>query len=84
MADRLKGKLAFCTASSAGIGRATAIAFAREGGRVAVVDFVAEQGQETVDVIKASGGDAIFIQTDVQNAAAVEQMGFGMPCRWAQ
>ena len=39
MADRLKGKLAFCTASGAGIGRATAIAFAREGARVIASDL---------------------------------------------
>ena len=38
MADRLKGKLAFCTASAAGIGRATAIAFAREGAKVIASD----------------------------------------------
>ena len=39
MADRLKGKVAFCTASAAGIGRATAIAFAREGARVIASDL---------------------------------------------
>jgi 2-keto-3-deoxy-L-fuconate dehydrogenase len=39
MSDRLKGKLAFCTASGAGIGRATAIAFAREGARVIATDL---------------------------------------------
>ena len=40
LADRLKGKLAFCTASSAGIGWATAIAFAREGARVIASDVM--------------------------------------------
>ena len=39
MADRLKGKVAFCTASGAGIGRATAIAFAREGAKVIASDL---------------------------------------------
>lgn len=69
-----KDKVVLVTGGATGIGRAAAIAFAREGGRVAVVDFVVEQGQETVEIIRGAGGDAIFVQTDVQSPAAVEAM----------
>jgi 2-keto-3-deoxy-L-fuconate dehydrogenase len=67
MADRLKGKLAFCTASSAGIGKATAIAFAREGARVIASD-IDDSGFE--DLRKA--GVAECVKLDARDATAIE------------
>jgi len=67
MPDRLKGKLAFCTASGAGIGRATAIAFARAGARVIASD-VAEGG--FADLKKA--GVAECVKLDARDTSAVE------------
>ena len=67
MADRLKGKLAFCTASSAGIGKATAIAFAREGARVIASD-IDESG---FDELKKAG-IAECVKLDARDAAAIE------------
>jgi 2-keto-3-deoxy-L-fuconate dehydrogenase len=67
MADRLKGKLAFCTASAAGIGRATAIAFAREGARVIASD-VSEAGMAGLP----QAGVAECVRLDARDAAAIE------------
>jgi len=74
MAGRLTGKVALVTGGGSGIGRATAQIFAREGAKVVVADVVVEGGEETVRLIKAAGGEAVFVQTDVAQAAAVETM----------
>jgi NAD(P)-dependent dehydrogenase (short-subunit alcohol dehydrogenase family) len=56
------------------MGRASSILFAREGARVAVVDRVAGAGEETVALIGDEGGEAVFVEADVADAAAVERM----------
>lgn len=71
---RLAGKVAIVTGAGAGIGRATAELFAREGASVAVVDLNLQTAQETADAIIAEGGKAIAIQTDVANEEAVAAM----------
>lgn len=72
MAGRLDGKIALVTGSSSGIGRASALAFAREGAKVVVADVLVDGGQETVRLIQAAGGQGLFIKTDVSKAAEVE------------
>jgi len=67
MTDRLKGKLAFCTASGAGIGRATAIAFAREGARVIATDL-----NEAALAGLKEAGVAECVKLDARDAAAIE------------
>jgi 2-keto-3-deoxy-L-fuconate dehydrogenase len=67
MADRLKGKLAFCTASGAGIGRAAAIAFAREGARV-----VASDVSEAAFADLKTAGVAECVRLDARDTRAVE------------
>ncbi len=62
------------TGGGAGIGRATALAFARAGARVAVVDIAEDAGREVVSAIAAAGGEAMFIRADVVNAVEVEAM----------
>ena len=74
MAGRLDGKVALVTGGSSGIGQATAQIFAREGAKVVVADVLVEGGEETVRLIKAAGGDAIFVKTDVSRPAEVEAM----------
>lgn len=74
MAGLLDGKVALITGGSTGIGRATAQIFAREGAKVAVADVNIEGAEETVRLIKDAGGDAIFIKTDVSQAADAEAM----------
>lgn len=69
MSDREKrshnGMVALITGASSGIGRATALAFAREGASVGVVDVLPEGANETVKMIEEAGGRALFIKCDV-------------------
>ena len=65
MAGILEGKAALVTGGASGIGRATALAMAREGARVAVADQTEDGAAETVALINAAGGQAIAIGGDV-------------------
>ncbi len=71
---QFEGKVALVTGGGGGIGRASALAFARAGARVVVADIAAEAGQETVALVQALGGSAIFIRTDVTQATDVQGM----------
>ena len=70
----LEGRVGLVTGGGMGIGRAICQAFAREGAAVAVADFNPEAGQETVDLIVAEGGRAVFIEADVSDEEKVKQM----------
>lgn len=70
----MKNKVALVTGAGSGIGRATAIAFAREGARVVVSDHNDQGGYETVDMIREMNGDAFFVQADVSRSAEVQHM----------
>lgn len=70
----VSGKVALVTGAAAGIGRATAIAFAAEGARVMVSDVDAEGGAETVSLIRKTGGEAEFARADVSVAADVQAL----------
>ena len=74
MAGLLEGKAALVTGGGSGLGRATALAFARAGARVVVADVDAEGGAETVRRVVAAGGEALFVQTDVGQAVEVEAL----------
>ncbi|MDP4549880.1 glucose 1-dehydrogenase [Alkalihalobacillus macyae] len=61
---RLQDKVAIVTGGGGGIGRATALRFAREGAKVVVSDIHSESGEESVDQITKMGGESIFVRTD--------------------
>ena len=74
MAAKLDGKVAIVTGGSSGIGRATAVAFAKQGATVVVAARRTEEGEETVRLAKEAGGEALFLQTDVAKAAEIEAL----------
>jgi NAD(P)-dependent dehydrogenase (short-subunit alcohol dehydrogenase family) len=70
----LRNKVGLVTGASSGIGRAIAQVWIREGAKVVVSDVDVKGGQQTVDALKAAGGDALFVQADVgrpEDAAAL-------------
>ena len=72
--DRLLGKTALITGGSSGIGRATAIAFAKVGAKVAIAAISEAGGAETVNLIHQIDREAIFIKTDVSSAKQVREL----------
>ncbi len=68
----LNGKAAIITGAGAGIGRAAALAFAREGARLMLADIKA--ADETAEIVKAAGGDVSWLRCDVSSAAQVEDL----------
>ena len=74
MPGTLTGKVALVTGGASGIGRATALTFAREGAKLIIADMNEEGGQQTVHMITENGGEATFVKVDVTNATEVEAM----------
>ncbi|MBM3111167.1 SDR family oxidoreductase [Pseudomonas arcuscaelestis] len=74
MSMTFSGQVALVTGGAAGIGRATALAFATEGLKVVVADLDAAGGQGTVDLIRAAGGEALFVTCNVTREADVQQL----------
>ena len=77
-----EGKVAVITGGSSGIGRATAIAFAAEGARVAIGARREAESQETIRQVQAQGGEAIFVPTDVTRADQVKNLMDTAMSRW--
>jgi len=74
MTGRLPGKVAIVTGAASGIGAATAVRFAAEGARVVVNDVDAAGGERVAEAIRSSGGDALFLQADMGDYAAVSAL----------
>lgn len=71
---KLAGKVAVVTGAGSGIGKAIACLFAKKGAKIVVADIDDAAGEETVAMIKAAGGEAIFVHTDVLVASEVEHL----------
>lgn len=70
----INGKVAIVTGGASGIGRTTAVRFGEEGVNVVVADVSEEGGQETVDMIEEAGAEGVFVETDVTDPAATDEM----------
>src|SRR5438105_7587312 len=74
MPGQVEGKVALVTGRASGIGRATALTFAREGAKLIIADMNEEGGQQTVHMITEKGGEAMFVRTDVSKAVEVQAL----------
>jgi NAD(P)-dependent dehydrogenase (short-subunit alcohol dehydrogenase family) len=72
--NRLDGKVAIVTGSGTGLGREIAVLYAQEGARVVVADVRAQDGERTVATIRAGGGEALFVKTDVSESREVAEL----------
>jgi len=71
---RLKDKVALITGASSGIGRETSLLFSKEGAKIVVVDVNDAGGEETVQMVKDGGGEAIYFHADISKSADCENM----------
>lgn len=74
MAGQFDGKVALVTGGNAGIGKSAAMQFAREGASVVIAARRVDAGEETVAEIRDTGGEAVFVRTDVSKTADVRNM----------
>jgi NAD(P)-dependent dehydrogenase (short-subunit alcohol dehydrogenase family) len=74
MVGQFEGKVALVTGAAFGIGRATAVAFAREGAKVIVADVSDAGGEETVGILRKAGGTGRYVRCDVSNADQVRRL----------
>jgi NAD(P)-dependent dehydrogenase (short-subunit alcohol dehydrogenase family) len=74
MVGLLEGKSALITGGGGGIGRATALIFAREGARLAIADAKSDTAEETVALVNQAGGQAIALSGDVTDSGTVQKM----------
>lgn len=70
----LEDKIALVTGGGSGIGRETAVLFGRAGAKIVVAGRREKEGQETIELIRAAGGDGLFVATDTSKSADVDAL----------
>ena len=81
---RLTGKVSIITGAGQGIGRATALKFAKEGAKVAVCDINLESVQQTVELVESVGGEAVGFRVDVTDKDSIARMVEGVMVKWGR
>jgi NAD(P)-dependent dehydrogenase (short-subunit alcohol dehydrogenase family) len=74
MTAELKNKVALVTGGTSGIGRDTALLFAKAGAKVVAAGRREVEGKETIELIRAAGGEGFFVKADVAQASDVEML----------
>jgi NAD(P)-dependent dehydrogenase (short-subunit alcohol dehydrogenase family) len=74
MTTELEGKVGLVSGGTSGIGRDTAVLFARAGAKVVVAGRRELEGDETIELIRGAGGDGLFVKTDVSKASEVDAL----------
>jgi NAD(P)-dependent dehydrogenase (short-subunit alcohol dehydrogenase family) len=74
MTSGLEGKVAVVTGGTSGIGRETGVRFAKAGVKVVIAGRREQEGEETLDLVSAAGGEGLFLKTDVTKASEVEAL----------
>jgi len=81
---RLTGKVSIITGAAQGIGRATALKFAKEGAKVAVCDINLEAVEQTVELVRSGGGEAVGFRVDVTDKDSITAMVDGVMAKWGR
>jgi len=74
METGLDGKVGIVTGGTSGIGRETTLLFAKAGVKVVVAGRREKEGEETIELVRAAGGDGLFVKTDVSKSSEVEAL----------
>jgi len=74
MATELEGKVGLVTGATSGVGRDTAVLFAKAGAKVVVAGRRELEGKETIELVRALGGDGLFVKADVSKAGEVDTL----------
>jgi 3-oxoacyl-[acyl-carrier protein] reductase len=81
---RLAGKVSIITGAGQGIGRATALKFAKEGAKVAVCDINMTTVDETVRLVREAGGETAGFRVDVTDKDSIAEMVEGVMAKWGR
>ena len=74
MTRELEGKVGLVTGGTSGVGRETSVLFAKSGAKVVIAGRREPEGEETIELIRAAGGEGLFVKADVSKASEVEAL----------